>query len=302
MDGPSLHGLIRRILLSVFALAVLAGAGGSYLLLHDRAMRQAEQDARILLGSALAIRDYTNAHTVPLLAQLPAGPFHEEMVPSYAAQTIFRTVTGMASAYTYREPTLNPTSANDRATPFDVGLIRRFRDDRDLTELSGVYDSGQEQLFYLARPIRITDAQCLSCHSEPSRAPPVMLTKYGRDNGFGWTMGETIGMQLLTVPLTQQLRGTLELVGMLVGGLCFLFGICYLALSLSLDAMVVRPLRQLGTAADAASHSAHGALALPHTGIGELHTLGGAIERLRLSTRKALSDLSRAGTSGGASS
>lgn len=125
MDGPSLQSLIRRILLAVFGLATLAGAGGAYFLLHDRAMRQAEQDARILLGSALAMRDYTNTHAVPLIAQLPPGQFHEEEVPSFAAQTMFRAVTGMASAYTYREPALNPTSPNDRATPFDVELINR---------------------------------------------------------------------------------------------------------------------------------------------------------------------------------
>jgi protein-histidine pros-kinase len=293
MDGHSLQGLIRRILLSVFALAVVAGAGGFYLLLHDRAMRQAEQDARILLGSASAIRDYTNSHTAPLLAQLTAGPFHEEEVPSYAAQTVFRAVTGMASAYTYREPALNPTSPNDRATPFDVELIGRFRDDQNLSELSGVYDAGREQLFYLARPIRISDAQCLSCHSEPNRAPPAMLTKYGRENGFGWNLGEIIGVQLLTVPLTQQLRGTLELVALLAGGLFLLFGICYLALSFSLDAMVARPLRALSHAADAVSRSTGGDVRAPRTGVRELHILAGAIERMRLSMAKALSELHR---------
>jgi len=294
MNGPSLESLIRRILLSVFALAALAGAGGFYLVLHDRAMRQAEQDARILLGSALAVRQYTDSHVAPLVAELPpAGSFHEEMVPSFAAQTVFRTVTGMASAYTYREPALNPTSPNDRATPFDVELIQRFRNDKALTELSGVYDTGEEQLFYLAKPLRITDAQCLSCHSDPNHAPPAMLAKYGKTGGFGWTMGETVSIQLLTVPLTQQLRGTLELVGTLVGGLFLLFGICYLALSITLDAMVVRPLRSLSSATDAASRSAASDPHVPGSGVGEVHKLAGAIERMRLSMIKALSELHR---------
>jgi len=293
MEGHSLQGLIRRILLSVFALAVLAGSGGFYLLLHDRAMRQAEQDARILLGSASAMRQYTDSHIAPLVAQLPAGAFHEEEVPSYAAQTVFRAVTGMASAYTYREPALNPTSPNDRATPFDVELIGRFRDDSNLSELSGVYDTGREQLFYLTRPIRISDAQCLSCHSEPTRAPAAMLVKYGRENGFGWKLGEVIGIQLLTVPLTQQLTGTLELVALLTGGLFVLFGICYLALSFSLDQTVVRPLRALSHAADMVSRSAGGSVHVPRTGIRELHILADALERMRLSMMKALAELHR---------
>lgn len=301
MDGPSLQGLIQRILLSVFVVALFAGSGGFYLLLRDRAMRQAEQEARILLGSALGIRDYTNVHTVPLLAQLPAGSFHEESVPSYAAQTIFRSVTGMASAYTYREPALNPTSLNDSATPFDVELIRRFRDDRALSELSGVYDTGEQKLFYLARPIHITDAQCLVCHSEPERAPAAMLAKYGRDHGFGWTLGEIIGVQLLTVPLTQELSGTLELVGLLAGGLLLLFAICYFALTFSLETMVVRPLRLLSRAADAASHSASSDVPVPKAGIGEFQHLADAIERMRLSMTKALAELNRVRGDGDAS-
>ncbi len=291
MDEPSLRGLIQRILLSVFVVALFAGSGGFYLLLRDRAMRQAEQEARILLGSAIAIRDYTNGHVVPLLTQLPAGSFHEESVPSYAAQTIFRSVTGMASAYTYREPALNPTSLNDSATPFDVDLIRRFRDDRALSEISGVYDTGTQKLFYLARPINIADAQCLACHSEPARAPAAMLAKYGRDHGFGWTLGETIGVQLLTVPMTQELSGTLELVGLLAGGLLLIFVICYFALTFSLETMVVRPLRLLTRAADAASHARGGDLPMPTTGVGEFHQLADAIERMRVSMTKALAAL-----------
>ena len=92
MDGHSLQSLIRRILLSVFALAAFAGTGGFYLLLHDQAMRQAEDDARILLGSTLAVRDYTDTRINPLVSPIHDGVFHEEGVPSFAAQTIFRSI------------------------------------------------------------------------------------------------------------------------------------------------------------------------------------------------------------------
>ena len=302
MDGHSLQSLIRRILLSVFVLAAFAGTGGFYLLLHDQAMRQAEDDARILLGSTLAIREYTDSRITALLAQIPGGAFHEEMVPSFAAQTIFRSIKGMANSYSYHEAVLNPTNPHDRATPFEVGLIRRFRDEQDLPELSGVADTGEGQVFYLARPVRITDMGCLTCHSAPDRAPAAMLAKYGRENGFGWSMGETVGTQVLTVPVAQQLRGTLILVGLLTGGLCLLFGICYFALSFSLDAMVLRPLRLLGHAADTASRSSVSDAHVPRSGIGEVYRLAGAIERMRLSMTKALSELHRGSGDGGSSS
>ena len=42
MNQPALRGLIRRILLPIFLLSLLAGAGGFYLLLYREAIREAE--------------------------------------------------------------------------------------------------------------------------------------------------------------------------------------------------------------------------------------------------------------------
>jgi HAMP domain-containing protein len=291
---------VRRILLSVFLFALLAGVGGFYLLLQERALRQAASEARILLTSALAIREYTTDHILPKLSRLPEEEFHEETVPSYAAQTVFRAVARTYRAYTYREPALNPTSPADLATPFEVELIRRFRADPALDEISGIRATDTDRLFYLSRPIRVTQERCLACHGTPDRAPPAMVAKYGSTAGFGWRMGETVGIQILTVPLTEAMKGSLELVGLLGLGLALVFGVAYVALTLSLDAMVVRPLRSLSSAASAASQSSDTRRPLPRSGAGEIRDLAEAIERLRTSLGKALAQLGNRGEARGA--
>src|SRR3954470_5574956 len=215
MQKVDIQSLVQRILLSVFALALVAGIGGFYLLLRNAALTQAEKDARILLSSALAMRDFTSSALVPKLSMLPDTEFHPEAVPAHVAQVVFRTVSGKTGAYSYRELALNPTNPADRAAPFEVGLIRQFTQDAQATELKGTVESENGKLFYLARPVRITDPQCLTCHSTPDRAPAAMIAKYGGANGFGWQLGETVGVQLLTVPVSEQLRGTLELVAIL---------------------------------------------------------------------------------------
>jgi HAMP domain-containing protein len=293
MERVDIQGLVQRILLSIFAVALVAGIGGFYLLLRNAALTQAEKEARILLSSALAMRDWTSSALVPKLSLLPDTEFHPEAVPAHVAQVVFRNVSGKAGAYSYRELALNPTNPADRAAPFEVGLIRQFMQDAKAAELKGTIDSENGKLFYLARPVRITDAQCLTCHSTPERAPPAMLAKYGGANGFGWQLGETVGVQLLTVPVSEQLRGTLELVAILAGGLAAVFLIAYGALAYSLNTFVVRPLRRLDSAADAASRSAAADLQLPSAGVREIRRLGEAIRRLRLSVTKALSELER---------
>ncbi len=296
MQVPGVRRTVRRILFSVFLISLIVGVGGFYLLLQDRALRQAAAEARILLTSALAIRGYTAENILPKLARLPEGEFHEETVPSYAAQTVFRTVAQTYRAYTYREPALNPTSPADLATPFEVELIQRFRADPRMQELSGVRTAESDRLFYLARPIQVTQEGCLACHSTPDRAPPAMVARYGATAGFGWRLNEVVGVQVLTVPVTEAMKGSLELVGVLGLGLVLVFAVAYLALTFSLDGMVVRPLHALARAAATASQGGDPRLPLPRTGAGEVRELAEAIERLRTSLGKAMVQLRAQGS------
>ena len=291
MTVPTIRGVIRRNLLIVFVIALFAGGGGFYLLLKNEAMDSAETEARMLLSSAMAIRGYTTHHILPNLTKLHDAVFHEETVPAFAAQTVFRSVSAGDHAYTYREAALNPTSVADRAGPFEVELIREFRNDSSTKELRGILDQNGQRLFYLARPIQIKDAKCIICHDTPERAPKMMVAKYGPNNGFGWKLNDIVGVQLLTVPVTQQFRSTLELVGILMGGLALIFAVAYFALTAAMEATVAAPLEKLTEAADQASRSTSASPELPTAGAREVRTLAEAIQRLRISLAKALAQL-----------
>jgi protein-histidine pros-kinase len=294
MSPPAVRALIRRILLPIFIVSLLAGAGGLYLLLYSEAIRQAEQEARIMLSSARAVGEYTETHILPKLTAASPNTFEQEQVPFYASRTVFRSVTGKAALYTFRFPTYNPTNLDDRPTPFEIELITRFRDSPKLDELTGVHDVDQGKVFYLAHPIRIEDPQCLACHSTPERAPPAMLAKFGTVNGFGWKLHDTVGMEILTVPLTEQLRGTLQLVLFLAGGLLLIFVVAYATLSIVFDSALVRPLSALATAADAASQAGEPELHASRSAVREIRVLAEALERMRLSMTKAMAALVRA--------
>lgn len=286
---PGVRGLIRRNLIAVFLVALIGGAGGFYVLLRAQALGEAKARAEILLSSATGVRTYTDTHILPLATGAAGGVFHEETVPSFAAQTVFHTVSAGNSAYAYREAALNPTSTADRASPFDVALIQRFRAEPTLKEISGFRADGAERQFYLARPIRIDDPQCLACHDIPARAPASMLAKYGSSNGFGWQLHEIVGVQTLSVPVAQQFAGMLRLVGLLAAGLLAVFVVAYFALAISLDALLVEPLRDLAAAAEGAGRG--DPTPLPVGGVAELRTLSTAITRLGISLRKALERL-----------
>ena len=291
MTVPTIRGVIRRNLLIVFVLALFAGGGGFYVLLERAALNNAGQEAALMLSSAMAVRGYTTKHIMPNFQKLNDAVFHEETVPAFAAQTVFRTVSAGDNAYTYREAALDPTSVTDRAGPFEVDLIRQFRNNGQLKELRGVIDQSGQRLFYLARPIQITDPKCILCHDTPQRAPKLMVAKYGPNNGFGWKLGDIVGVQMLTVPVTQQFRSTLELVGILMGGLALIFAVAYFALTAAMEATVASPLDNLAKAADQASRSTASTPELSTAGAQEIRVLAEAIQRLRVSLAKALTKL-----------
>jgi HAMP domain-containing protein len=66
----------------------------------------------------------------------------------------------------------------------------------------------------------------------------------------------------------------------------------YFALTLSIESLVVRPLRSLAKGAEAASLGNDAAAVLPTSGAEEIRSIAAAIERLRASLTKALKRLS----------
>jgi protein-histidine pros-kinase len=288
MFNISTNGIVRTVLISSFAIALLMGAGGAYFLLHARAVQRTAAEAGRLLSAATAVRNYTDQHIAPLLRN--NDKFHAETVPAFAAQTVYRTVQEDYPGYIYREPALKPTNPNDLPTPFEVELLNRFRANPDLKELAGVRDDGKGSVYYLARPIKAQES-CLLCHDTPQRAPAAMVAKYGPNNGFGWQLNEVVALQSLTVPAAEELRETGEIAMLLAGGLLLVFLATYFALTLSIESLVVRPLRSLARAAEAASLGNDTGAALPASGAQEIQSIAAAIERLRTSLTKALKRL-----------
>jgi hypothetical protein len=283
--------LIRRALALVFLGALLVGGFGSYFALKSRAFDDAARESRLLLTTALAIRGYTIANVAPLLRENGTDPhFHAETVPSFAAQSVFDAVSSEDVAYTYREVALNPTSLDDLPVPFEIQLINAFRQNDALEERMGRWEFDGRELFYLARPIRIESEACLACHSTPDAAPPAMIARYGPNNGFGWQMGETVGIQIVTVPIEQEMKGAYELVLILTGGLLVIFLLAYALISGTIHRNVVVPLQALATRADDASVGADGGDPLPEEGAEEVRSLSRAIARLQTSLAKALRD------------
>src|SRR5580704_944186 len=232
-------------MLAAFLVGLGLAAVLSWRIVHDNARREVLQEAAIMMAQASAIRDYTAKEIEPLLADQIKLRFLPHTVPSWAAQTNLRTMAKQFPDYTYKEAALNPTNPADRATDWESGIIAEFARTPTLTEFTSTRDSPTGPLLSISRPIRITDKDCLVCHSTPAAAPSSMIDLYGSANGFGWKLGDVIGAQIVSVPMHVALDRASQAFKVYLGGLAAVFIVMIVLLNLLLHFVIVQPIRKI---------------------------------------------------------
>ncbi len=284
----SLFLKFNLILILVFALALVPVAVVSNNLLQKNARTQIVQIARIMMESALATRGYTNKQIKPLLAPRLADEFLPQSVPSYSATEIFNNLRENNPEYTYKEAALNPTNPRDRTVEWEADVVNAFRSDDKLKEIIGERDAPLGRALYLARPLKITDPGCLSCHTTPEAAPASVVKAYGTSGGFGWKLNEVIGAQIVSVPMAVPIGLANTAFKTLLGSLIAVFVSILVVLNVLLMLVVIRPIRRLSQMADQVST---GNLDVPDvlvSGSDEVAVLSGSFNRMRISLTKAL--------------
>lgn len=284
-----INAVLLVVFLAVLALAYQVARG----ILMSNARTEIQDNASIMMESALAVRKYTIGHIRPLLATQMQYHFLPESVPSFSATEYFNNLRKKFPDYAYKEATLNPTNLRDRAVDWEVDVVNHFRESATATELVGERDTAVGKVLYLARPLRISDPACLKCHSSVAEAPATMLEKYGSANGFGWQLNDVIGAQIVSVPYELPLKRAdvvlKSIVILLVGLFVFLFA----AINGSLFFLVVRPVTRLSSIANRVSRGDLDAPHVPSEQRDEIGELGASFNRMRVTVKKAMEALHR---------
>ncbi|HEX7254043.1 MAG TPA: DUF3365 domain-containing protein, partial [Thermoanaerobaculia bacterium] len=139
-------------------------------LLQQNARKQVVQDARLMMEAALAMRGYTNKQIKPLIAARLNEEFLPQSVPAYSATDIFISLREKNPEYVYKEATLNPTNPRDRTVDWEADVVNAFRNDAKLAEIVGEREASLGRALYLAKPIKVGDPGCLSCHTTPEES------------------------------------------------------------------------------------------------------------------------------------
>ncbi len=209
---------IKIILLRVMILIITSLI--SYRICFNNAEYQLNSQANILISTMDSVRKYNNDHITPLLETPSAQKLLMESIPTFAVDQVFNVLTtaykNNYGDYLYKNAMINPTNLKDKATPQEVKIIEKLKQ-QDLGNQDQIAGSNIDQnyvninkneYFYTSRPIKLTDRSCLSCHSTLEKAPQSLQIlyqqgKYQPNQGFGWDFNTVIGAKIVYVPTSQ---------------------------------------------------------------------------------------------------
>ena len=263
-------------------------------LLRENAKQDISSTGLMLMQTMSSIRKYTNTQVNPELADKLATEFLPQSVPAYSAREVFEILrkTPDYRDFFYKEATINPTNLRDKADVFETEIVEKFRNKSDLKELSGFRSIPGGDIFYIARPLPVSEQSCLVCHSVPEAAPPSMINLYGTANGFGWKLNEIVGAQIITVPANNVINKAHQssLVIILIVSTIFIATI--LLVNYFLNRQVVMPLKRMTRIAEEVS-TGHMDVEFEQMSNDEIGNLAKAFKRMQLSLEMAMKRIKR---------
>ncbi|EIM24616.1 HAMP domain-containing protein [Microvirga lotononidis] len=281
----------------ILAVCYLIGLGLSiypfYQISRREAMEQLQSQIDVLRAQALSVRRYTSEEIQPLLAEHSSIQFLPQTVPSFSAQTSFRNFRGFYPQFFYKEAALNPTNPADLARDWERELIEKLRANPDLAKDISFQTIDNRSHYTVTYPLVIKDESCLTCHSTPDRAPTSMVALYGNKNGFGWKLNETIGAQIISVPMDIAEGSIWRNLGLFVGTSSVIFLVLLVLLNVLLNRYVISPVTRMAKTAEAVSMGDATIAEFEYPGSDEIASLSRSFNRMRRSLDSALKMLEK---------
>ncbi|MEH2417533.1 Tll0287-like domain-containing protein [Nostoc sp.] len=237
------------LLILVFIVSIVGSGVALSSVLQGRAQNEVASQAQILIQMVNAVRDYTQDHINPLLEpRVDTNPtFIPEVVPSFSSKEVFENFRKKPEYknFFHKDATLNPTNLADKADNFETQLVERFRNDSKTLEITGFRNLSQGEVFYIAQPLKITQPECLRCHSTPDQAPKSQLVTYGSENGFGWQLNQIVSAQIISVPSQEIFANAKRTWTLIMGVLVTIFASIVFLINFLIKKYVIQRIRKI---------------------------------------------------------
>ncbi|BDA66556.1 sensor protein [Calothrix sp. PCC 7716] len=283
---------VLLIVILIFGLGISGFTLSS--LLRQNAKNDIASTGLMLMEVMTSVRKYTSTQVNPELVDKLETKFLPQSVPGYSAREVFEILRGKQDYrdFFYKEATLNPTNLRDKADGFETNLVNQFRNDRALKQLSGFRAVSGRDIYYIARPLSVSEPSCLQCHSTPDVAPKSQIERYGSANGFNWQLNEIIGAQVISAPASKVIDKANKSSFVIIGLVSGVFIAVILLVNMFLNSQVIRPLKRITRVAEEVS-TGHMDVEFEQYSNDEIGNLAKAFRRMQFSLEMAMRRLKK---------
>jgi HAMP domain-containing protein len=114
-----------------------------------------------------------------------------------------------------------------------------------------------------------------------------MIDKYGSVNGFGWTMNEVIGAEVVSVPMAQAIERGRAVWRTFMVSLTGVFAVVLIVMNVMVHMLITRRIQSLSRIADEMSLGKLDGASLPTRGSDEIASLAVSFGRMQTSLIEA---------------
>jgi protein-histidine pros-kinase len=120
-----------------------------------------------------------------------------------------------------------------------------------------------------------------------------MVALYGSKNGFGWKLNETVGAQIISVPMDIAEARVWRNLGLFIGISSAIFLVLLILLNVLLNRYVITPVTRMAKTAEAVSMGDASVAEFEYPGTDEIASLSRSFNRMRRSLDSAMKMLDK---------
>lgn len=171
-------------------------------IIHRQTNELSSYQAELTQKFDIAIRNYIGDKVRPMMKNLLKKDefIPETMSTSFVARNIFEEVNKAFPDYLIKFASDHPRNPNNTANSEELKLIEYFRNNPNAKEWTGFLNMSGKNYMVHCSPMRMARS-CLQCHGRPEDAPASLSASYGKQNGFNYSLGDVVGLDLVGVPL-----------------------------------------------------------------------------------------------------
>ncbi|MBU5612133.1 Tll0287-like domain-containing protein [Geomonas azotofigens] len=225
---------------------------------RDAALAEAQEKARLILDSKLAIHSYFSKQLKPKLFEFTdryrSAQYFDPvwMSSTYAVREIEQYNKAFSkNDYYYKECAINARSPLNEADEVERAFLEELKKDPAMDARSGIRGIGGRPFFVVMRRGESMEKDCLRCHSAPDRAPADLVREYGPLRSFNRHEGELVSAVSIRIPLEQAYASANRLSFHLSVLLLAILGGASMLQFLLMDGMLLNPLVLLRDRTDA---------------------------------------------------